>query len=160
MNFRAMMCGLLGLVGLTTAACADSTAHEDGDGALKPEISVLEARQAQLDGDIILIDVRRPGEWESTGLPQGAARATLQDDDFIAQVEAIVAGRRDAQIAFTCRTGDRSKTARDRLRAAGYSNVTSVSGGLLGRNGWKRAGLPLMSLAQADCASDAPEASC
>ncbi len=159
MNIRALFCGLLGLIGLTVSACADSSAS-DSETALKPEISVIEAYQAQLDGDIILIDVRRREEWARTGLPAGAARATLQDDDFIAQVERIMAADPDATIAFTCRTGKRSQTARDRLKAAGYDNVTSVTGGFLGRDGWQRAGLPVMTLEQAECASDDKTASC
>jgi len=148
------------LLALFASALLAGCAGAEEAGAGPAEITPVQAHERHAAGELILIDVRRPEEWESTGLPQGAARATLQDDDFIAQVESIVAGQRDARIAFTCRTGDRSKTARDRLAAAGYSNVTSVSGGLLGRNGWKRAGLPVMSLAQADCAGKDPEASC
>jgi len=71
--------------------------------------------------------------------------------DFLAQLEAITSGNKQAEVAFICRTGKRSATARDRLEAAGYENVTSVAGGLLGRNGWRKQDLPETSLAQSRC---------
>ncbi len=157
MRLKALVCSLAGAVSL--GACADEGASSPVSD-LRAEISAAEARRAMIEDDVILIDVRTPGEWAQTGLPRGAARVTLQDPAFVGKVEAIIGGDRTAKIAFICRSGNRSKTARDRLKRAGYSHVTSVAGGMLARNGWNSEGYPTVSLANAECAGAHMTASC
>ena len=117
---------------------------------LKPgEISVAEARAATLTRGALLIDVRTPEEWAETGLAAGAVRLTLDDPDFIETITALTGGDTTSQVAFICRSGNRSLTARSRLMAAGYTQVTSVAGGMMAETGWKSAGLP--TVADSDC---------
>lgn len=80
------------------------------------------------------------------------------NQDFVPELERRLREKglgKDAAIILICRSGDRSAKAADRLQAAGYSKVYSVTegfegdmgkeGGQTGRravNGWKNANLP------------------
>ena len=48
----------------------------------------------------------------------------------------------DAEYVVYCRSGNRSATGRDILKAAGFENVTSMAGGI---NEWKAAGYATVS---------------
>ncbi len=148
--------GLAGLFGWITVSSAAAE-----PAGLPKEMTPVAVADARASGDdLLLIDVRTPGEWLQSGLAQGAARVTLQDPDFLARVEALTGGDRARPVAFICRSGNRSGTARDRLIRAGYTHVTSVSGGMLGREGWTRAGLPLATGADDDCDPPDPVPAC
>ncbi|MEQ8559427.1 MAG: rhodanese-like domain-containing protein [Henriciella sp.] len=91
----------------------------------------------------LLIDVRTPEEWKQTGVPVTAHTVSVDDSDFIYQVDRITGGDKNQRIALICRTGDLSGQARERLIKAGYQNVTIVAGGVSGPNGWIDADLPV-----------------
>ena len=91
----------------------------------------------------ILIDVRRPDEWAQTGVPVTAHTISVADDDFVSQVNRVTGGDKSQRIALICRSGNRSADAREKLLAAGYNNVTSVAGGVMGPDGWVDADLPV-----------------
>lgn len=110
---------------------------------LPPEMPVNRADLMVRKAGGILIDVRRPDEWAQTGVPVTAHTISVADDDFISQVNRVTGGDKSQRIALICRTGNRSAEARDQLLAAGYQNVTSVAGGVMGPDGWVDADLPL-----------------
>ena len=80
------------------------------------------------------------------------------NQDFVAELARRLAEKgldKDATIILICRSGDRSSKAADRLLAAGYARVYSVTEGFEGDlakagpyagqravNGWKNTGLP------------------
>ncbi|MFZ5608988.1 MAG: rhodanese-like domain-containing protein [Pseudomonadota bacterium] len=107
-------------------------------------------------GDLTLIDVRRPDEWQATGMPQGSVGVTWDAqavDGFIAQVEALAKGDKTAPLAVICRSGNRSARAQAALAAAGFTNVYDVSTGVVGappENGWIGRGLPVTMPGQED----------
>lgn len=103
------------------------------------QISVADAHERELAGRTILIDVRRPDEWDETGRPQGSYGVTLQDKDFLEQVKKLTEGDETRSIAFTCKTGGRSAEAADRAKATGHINIANVKGGF---QAWSEAGLP------------------
>jgi rhodanese-related sulfurtransferase len=110
-------------------------------------VSVSEARDQQVAGKAILIDVRRPDEWAMTGVPQGAVLLTMGDPDFLARIEELTGGDRSRRLLFTCRTGARSGQVQHALNGLGYSNVVNVRGGFVGNGidpGWSQAGLPVV----------------
>ncbi len=74
---------------------------------------------------ITLLDVREPHEWEIARLP-GALLAPLSR----LQGEISRLDRASEVVAF-CRSGVRSQTAGKLLRAAGFSRVSSLAGGIL-----------------------------
>ncbi|WP_300378628.1 rhodanese-like domain-containing protein [Henriciella sp.] len=127
------------------SACAESEPTEQSAmsaTSLAPEVSPSEAQNLQ-DKGALLIDVRTPEEWEQTGIPADAHTITLQDADFLKQVERLTGGDKDQPVAFICRSGNRSAKARDRLVQEGYTNVTSVAGGVAGEEGWIAEDLPV-----------------
>lgn len=93
-----------------------------------------------------LIDVRQPTEWAATGLPASAKGVSLTRPDFIEAVLAEVGGDKSRPVAVICRSGARSVQAADKLVAAGFTNVTNVGDGMIGREGvgvgWLAAKLP------------------
>ncbi|MCY4333861.1 MAG: rhodanese-like domain-containing protein [Litoreibacter sp.] len=97
-------------------------------------------------GEIILVDIRRPDEWAKTGSGEHAVRLDLRRDDFIAELDKLVAGNRGAPLALICARGVRSARENNKLIAAGFTNVIDVPEGMLGNSkgpGWIKRGLPL-----------------
>ena len=92
------------------------------------EVAELLAR-----GEIELIDVREPGEYEA-GRIAGARHIPL--GELVEQAESI---DRDRAVVFYCRSGGRSAMATEAFRGAGY-DAHNMLGGLLD---WDAGGLPL-----------------
>lgn len=108
-------------------------------------ISPAQAHDLASRGDITLIDIRRPDEWRATGIGEGAWGIDMRDEDFIAQLEALVDHQRDTPIALICARGVRSNRMSQRLLDAGFTNIIDVPEGMLGSSagpGWLSRGLP------------------
>jgi rhodanese-related sulfurtransferase len=104
-------------------------------------------RQAQA-GEILLIDIRRPDEWQATGSGQGAHRIDLRRDDFVDALTALAGGDRSRPIALICARGVRSARTAKLLSESGFSSVIDVPEGMLGSAagpGWIARGLPLQT---------------
>jgi rhodanese-related sulfurtransferase len=110
-----------------------------------------EARDLAARGELTIIDIRLPVEWQRTGLPQGALAISLQDqsqqprDDFAADVLAALANDATRPIALICARGHRSAYARQLLLANGFSQVHDISEGMVGGEhgpGWLARALP------------------
>ena len=118
-------------------------------------LSAVEAARRAKNGNIMVIDVRSPGEWRQTGTAQGAKRVTIHDPDgadgFLRHMVAAVDGDRSQPIALICARGNRSTRARDFLRRHGFTNVHNIVEGMLGNRadpGWIARGLPVDSCKQ------------
>lgn len=97
------------------------------------EISVAQAYQKYQQG-IFFVDVRTQEEWDE----MHAANSILVPLDELPNRLSEVP--KDREVVVICRSGRRSKEALGILQNAGYSNVSSMAGGL---NEWKAAGYPL-----------------
>lgn len=101
---------------------------------------------AQMSAGTLLVDVREPDEWTQTGVPASASQISISRSDFVDAVLAEVGGDRSKPVAVFCRSGGRSIRAAERLAAAGFTNVTNIGDGMMGRDqvgaGWLAAGLP------------------
>lgn len=96
-------------------------------------ITPAEARERQHSGDLVLVDVREPGEVAAARIP-GARTIPL------GQVGRRFAELDDGRtVAFICQTGARSGRAAKAAEKAGLDAV-NVSGGIMG---WSRDGLPV-----------------
>jgi rhodanese-related sulfurtransferase len=84
-------------------------------------------------GQIQLIDVRRPSEHEAGRI---AGDRHVELTTLGAEAETI---ERDRPVVFYCRSGSRSAMATEAFRGAGY-DAHNMAGGLLD---WQAAGLPL-----------------
>ena len=104
-----------------------------GAVALPAEISVTQAAQKRDQGALIL-DVREQSEWNQFHIP-GATLIPLGDLPYRLQNVP-----KDREVVVVCRTGNRSATGRDILLKAGYSQVTSMAGGV---TDWQSKGLPI-----------------
>ncbi|MEP5728232.1 MAG: rhodanese-like domain-containing protein [Sulfitobacter sp.] len=96
---------------------------------------------------IILVDVRRPDEWATTGSGEGAHRLDLRRKDFVTAIDALVSGDKSAPIALICARGVRSNRTSKRLKKAGFTNIIDVPEGMLGSRsgpGWIKRNLPVV----------------
>ena len=110
------------------------------------ELTPEEAHALATGGEITLIDIRRPDEWDLTGSGEGAKRLDMRRDDFITELEKLVAGNRNAPIALICARGVRSDRMSKRLTEAGFTRIIDVPEGMLGSGagpGWLKRGLPI-----------------
>ena len=123
-----------------------------GDGSLSALIEAPRAAALAEAGELIVVDVRGPGEWAQTGVPRGAVEVSLfpspgtTNRNFIDQVLAAVGGDKSRPIATICATGVRSSMAGDILRKAGFTAVYDIAEGMQGSKsgpGWLRRGLPV-----------------
>lgn len=101
---------------------------------LPDQISVQQAHEKFTQG-VFLLDVRTPEEWEEFHV-EGTTLIPL--DELPGRVDELP---RDQEIVVVCRSGNRSQEGRDILRQAGFTQVTSMTGGLLD---WREAGYPLI----------------
>lgn len=129
--------------GLVAIAFALSFANPATSQGLPPEMPVSRGDLMVRKAGGLLIDVRTPEEWTQTGVPVTAHTVSLEDPDFLSTIERLTKGDEDRRIAVICRSGNRSAEARDRLLDAGYTNVTSIEGGVSGTDGWIDADLPV-----------------
>ena len=99
------------------------------------EVSV--ARAAELrEAGAYMLDVREPMEWDEFHMP-GATLIPL--GTLESRVNELP---KDQEIVVVCRSGNRSVTGRDILLEAGFTNVTSMAGGM---NEWRSAGFPTVT---------------
>lgn len=99
------------------------------------EISVAEAYEKYQAG-IFLLDVRTQEEWEDYHAPN---TTLIPLDELPDRVNELP---KDQEIVVVCRSGNRSQEGRDILLKAGFTNVSSMAGGL---NEWRDAGYPTVS---------------
>lgn len=111
-------------------------------------MSPAEAHEKALKGEVVLVDVRTPQEWQQTGLPASAHAITMhqQGPDFVRQLDQALGGDRSKPLAVICRTGNRTGSLVAPLEQAGYKRVINVAEGMAGGRhgpGWVKTGLPL-----------------
>jgi len=93
---------------------------------------------AAMSGDLRVLDVRETSEYEAGRVP-GALNIPRGILEFrIGEVQEFA--KKDTPILIYCRTGGRAALATVALIQLGYSNVTSITGGIMG---WEQAGLPV-----------------
>ena len=101
--------------------------------AYPAEITVTQAADKRDQGAFIL-DVRQPGEWTQFHIP-GATLIPLGElPNRLNEVP------KDREVVVVCRSGNRSAQGRDILRAAGFTQVTSMAGGM---TAWQAQNLPV-----------------
>jgi rhodanese-related sulfurtransferase len=111
-------------------------------------MSAPEAANAVASSEMILIDIRSPGEWAETGVAQGAIALTMHDPDFPQQITAILNADHGKTIGLICATGGRTEYVISFLSQNGFVNVVDVSEGMMGNDrgpGWIARGMRLIS---------------
>jgi rhodanese-related sulfurtransferase len=84
----------------------------------------------------VLVDVREDNEWDKGRIPGAihVGRGVLE-----VSIEARIPQKSTAIVVY-CRSGGRSAVSADVLSKMGYTNVSSLAGGV---TAWEAAGLPL-----------------
>ena len=121
------------IVGLSIVWLSPQRTTESGGNPL--EVSVEEA-VAKRDAGAFILDVRQPEEWNEFHVP-GSTLIPL--GELTSRIDELP---RDQEIVVVCRSGNRSATGRDILLEAGFTQTTSMAGGLIE---WKAAGYPTVS---------------
>jgi rhodanese-related sulfurtransferase len=86
-----------------------------------------------------VIDVRTPAEYREVHAT--VARLVPLDALNPAEVARERTGAADSPLYVICRSGNRAKSACEKLRAAGLTNLVNVAGGTVA---WEQAGLPVV----------------
>ena len=97
---------------------------------------------------ILLIDIRRPDEWQATGVGEGAIPLDMRRDDFTAALAALMPPGQTCPVALICARGVRSARLATAMTRAGQTHVINVPEGMLGAAagpGWIARGLPLQT---------------
>lgn len=134
-NNNPLLWGILALLILGVFAIGFVSRGATGTDSYPLEISINDAL-AKRDAGAFILDVRQPEEWNEVHVPD----STLIPLGELAARAAELP--KDQEIVIVCRSGNRSAQARDILLEAGFTQVTSMAGGL---NQWKAAGYPTVS---------------
>ena len=112
----------LALVGTATlAACGG------GSGTNGRTLDAAEFAELTETADVVVLDVRTPEEFASGHLPD-AVNIDVSAPDFATRVGALDPA---ADYAVYCRTGNRSSTAMQIMRDAGFESVAHLGGGIV-----------------------------
>lgn len=121
--------------------------------AAASETGILSAKQAfdkAQAGEVMLVDVRSPQEWQQTGVPAGGVAETIHSGGglpaFATALLARLDGDKSKPVALICARGTRSAYTRQYLEQAGFTNVSDVPEGMAGGRhgaGWQNQGLPV-----------------
>jgi rhodanese-related sulfurtransferase len=109
------------------------TSNNSATASLPAQISVSEAYEKYKQG-AFFIDVRTQEEWNEFHAPN---TSLVPLDQLPSRLNELP---RDREIVVVCRSGNRSQQGRDILLNAGFTRVTSMTGGL---NDWRAAGYPV-----------------
>lgn len=112
------------------------TGANGGSGGLAATISTQDAYTLYQQGDTFFLDVREPSEWDEYHAPN----TTLIPLGELASRVSEIPAAKDQPIVVVCRSGNRSDEGRDILKQAGFTNVTSMDGGLVT---WRDLGYPI-----------------
>lgn len=116
--------------------------------ALIESLTPVQVKQRLDEGNVTLIDVREPTEWEQH--IEGAIQIPRGLIEFVADPEcgprlppSLKFDMRHEQLVVVyCNSGARAALTARTLMDMGYEQVANLQGGL---TGWQQAGLPLTS---------------
>ena len=138
-----------GLAVAGVAAFAASRWYNIGAEIDGGDLSALEAHEAAVAGEIILVDIRRPDEWARTGVGEGAVPLDMRRPDFTTELSRLSQAQPGAPVALICARGVRSARLSARLVEAGFTRIIDVPEGMLGSGagpGWLQRGLPVVTV--------------
>ena len=127
-----------------------TTAITAADLVAEARAKIHEVAPGEFDadrGDAVLIDVREPAEFEtghipgSINIPRGVLEFQVDAHPAVANVSDPALSHKDRPIVVVCRTGGRAALSTVNLQRLGFSDVRSITGGVLA---WGEAGLPLV----------------
>ena len=115
----------LAVLAATSVACAQQY----------KSASPQEAKAMIDKGNILLVDVRTPQEWNAGHLA-GSVLVDFYDPNFETNIKKVGKGKK---VLVYCARGKRSASASEKMVAWGWKDVSHVTGGY---EAWSAAGLP------------------
>ena len=109
------------------------------------EVSASEVQAMARAGDV-LIDVREPAEYASghlpgaINLPRGVLEFQIHAHPAMGCTTSDALAASDRPLVLYCLSGGRAALAADSLQQLGFSQVSSLAGGI---TAWREAGLPV-----------------
>jgi rhodanese-related sulfurtransferase len=97
------------------------------------ELTPSQVKEAMAGGDVVLVDVREPYEWDAGRIP-GAVHIELER--LASRAEEVPT---DRPVVFQCRLGIRSAMAMQAFRSSGW-DAYHLAGGI---QRWVDEGLPI-----------------
>jgi hydroxyacylglutathione hydrolase len=97
-------------------------------------LSAIELKNKLGNDEVLLLDVRKPSEWEDKGTVEGARRIFFAD--LPDKTDSLP---KDKALAVICSVGKRSSIAASILERKGFKNVSNVLGGM---TAWTKLGYP------------------
>ncbi|MCF2905929.1 rhodanese-like domain-containing protein [Octadecabacter sp. CECT 8868] len=118
-------------------------------------MSAPDAFAAVSNDEMILIDIRSPGEWVETGVAEGALALTMHSPEFASKITSLLNANQGVPVGLICATGGRTEYVVSILAENGFPDVIDVSEGMIGNDrgaGWIERGLPLITSDEAQAA--------
>ena len=88
------------------------------------------------NSDMIVVDIRTPGEWSQSGIVPGSKTIMFFDErggydaeGFLKAIDEL--GGKEANIGLICRTGSRTAQITGFMHQQGYENVKNLLGGVM-----------------------------
>ncbi|MEO0671176.1 MAG: rhodanese-like domain-containing protein [Pseudomonadota bacterium] len=111
----------------------------------RPTLTSAQAHAQAAAGSLVIVDIRAPREWASSGVASNARLVTMYQPRarFAEKIKALQAS--DRRVALICAGGVRSRQMQAVLARAGVSGVVDIRDGMLGGlrgRGWIKSGLP------------------
>ncbi len=129
-SVTSLFLGLFAALTLVLAGCSSTDASTTTIGADALVSTVQET-------DAVIVDVRTPGEY-AAGHVEGALNVDVESPDFDERIAGL--DPTQAYVVY-CRSGNRSRTAADKMAEAGFEAVYNVDAGLATLS---QAGVPLV----------------
>lgn len=113
------------------------------------EVSTSQLNEMLHNGEVIVIDVREPGEFASghvptaVNFPRGVLEMKIHTHPAVGyecDTETALKELAEKELYLICQSGGRSALSAESLKRLGFTKVTSVAGGM---KDWKEQGLQL-----------------
>ena len=140
MRFTPLLAQIAVVVILTLLTPLSAKAQE--------KIDVETAQALAESGDVLLLDIRTPREWNQTGVSPLATPLNMRERSFGSDLMTLIENDRDRPIALICATGGRSGYLAQVMAEAGFTKVFDVTEGMMGSDagpGWIGTGLPVVT---------------
>ena len=115
---------LLILITLCLTCISCTKTNNEHQKATYKKISPEAAKTMMEDSSVIILDVRRPDEYEKGHIPNSIL---IPDYEIEIKAESILTDK-NALILVYCRSGRRSKNAASQLVTLGYTNIKEFGG--------------------------------
>jgi phage shock protein E len=135
---RGLAAAALAVAAVTgvSACSSDAPASSSTSPAAAQHLAASDFATAMKQPGTVVLDVRTPAEFAEGHLPQ-AKNIDFESADFASQIASL---DKNAPYAVYCRSGNRSGSALEQMRAAGFTRTYDLADGIVA---WQSMGGPM-----------------